>query len=735
MLGLSLLLLIFPASVAGDDGAPPPSIAIPRVDRPLTLEELIEGGPRRAAVVSDFVQRDPHEGEPATLKTTAYVAYDRRYLYVGFFCDDDDPSRIRAHVTRRDAIGMDDSVGVIIDTYYDHRRAYAFWVNPLGIQADSTMTETRGEDETFDTLWRSEGKLTNQGYVALIAIPFKSLRFSPERQQTWGIMLTRSIPRYDELSTWPAISRSISGWLIQEGAMHGLRNISPGKNVQLIPYGYFSSRRFLDKENSRFKRDRLEERLGLDAKWVVGSNVTLDATVNPDFSQVESDQPQITVNRRFEVFFPEKRPFFMENSNYFDTPMTVLFTRRIADPQFGLKLTGKLGRYTLAGLVADDRSPEETVLPDDPSFGHRAFFNVFRLSRELGRESALGTVWSDREFLSSFNRVLGLDGRWKFTKTTGMDFQVLKSFSKDVDQNSRHGAAIHASLDHFTRHWVSYLGYNARSPDFDLASGFNPRVDYRSVGGELGYTFRPEGRWVVAWQPSISGNVLLDYRNVRQDYSTDPGIWVEFTRSTFAHGRYLYKRERYEGLDFLKRRYEFGVQTRRSRWISAGLSYERGEQINYDPAEGLNPFLGQGDDVSFHFTLRPTTRLAVENLLLESRLLTIDDSRNVFNNNIFRSKWNYQFTPRLSLRVIGQFANVLPSESLSLQEYSKNLAGDILLTYLVHPGTALYVGYSSMLENYDRLALARGSLLTRSRTDLLSTAAGLFVKFSYLYNF
>jgi hypothetical protein len=701
----------------------------------MTLEELIDGSPKRAAVVSGFIQHDPREGEPASQATTAYLSYDRKYLYVGFVCHDDDPAKIRAHVTRRDAIGMDDNVGVVIDTYYDHRRAYGFWVNPLGIQSDSTLTDQRGEDASFDTLWRSGGRLTGQGYVALISIPFKSLRFSPERQQTWGIVLMREIPRYDEVSTWPAISRSMSGWLIQEGEARNLNNISPGKNVQLNPYGFFSSHRFLDKETGEFKRARLEERLGLDAKWVMGSNLTLDATLNPDFSQVESDTPQITVNRRFEVAFPEKRPFFMENSNYFDTPMTVLFTRRIADPQFGLKLTGKVGRTTLAGLVADDRSPGESVLADDPSFGHRALFSVFRFSRDLGRESNLGLIWSNREFLDSFNRVFGVDGRWKFTKTTGIDFQVLKSFSKDLEQNRKQGTAIHASLDHFARHWNSYLGYNQRAPDLEIASGFVPRVDYRAVGGQLGYTFRPEGKWVVAWQPYLGASLLYDYLNVRQDYSADPGFWVEFTKSTFVQGSYLYKRERYEGLDFLKKRYEFGVDTQRSRWISAGMYYGGGEQINYDPAEGLNPFLGRADELSLHFTLRPTARLAVENMLLEDRLLTIEKGRNVFNNNIFRSKFNYQFTPRLSLRLIGQYSNVLPSETLSSLEYAKDLTGDVLLTYLVHPGTALYVGYSNMLENYNRLALAQAVVLSRSRSDLLSTAAGLFVKFSYLYRF
>jgi hypothetical protein len=292
-------ILAGPVPAAGEDGVPRPSIVIPRIERPLTLEDLANGSlGSRAAVVKDFVQRDPREGEPASQETTAYLAYDLKHLYVGFTCLDKEPGQIRAHVTRRDGIWGDDLVEVVVDTYYDHRRAYGFAVNPLGIQTDYVAAENSGDDIGFDTLWRSEGQLTPNGYVALITIPFKSLRFSPKLKQTWGVLLGRYIPRLGEYSTWPTVSREISSWLIQEGEARGLENISPGKNLQVTPYGFFSSRRFLDKEISQFKRDRLDDRLGVDAKWVVGSNLTLDATVNPDFSQVETDEPQITVNRR-----------------------------------------------------------------------------------------------------------------------------------------------------------------------------------------------------------------------------------------------------------------------------------------------------------------------------------------------------------------------------------------------------------------------------------------------------
>jgi hypothetical protein len=730
-----LILASFSPSRAGDV-SPLPPFDIPSIQERLTLAEIQEGvPPGRAASVSDFVQRNPREGLPSSQRTTAYVAYDSKYIYVGFRCLDTQPEGIRAHVAPRDAIAADDRVGVMIDTYNDHRRAYSFWVNPLGIQSDALYTENRREDDSFDTQWRSSGRLTSTGFVALMIIPFKSLRFSPERQQTWGITFFRYIAREDEFSTWPALSRSINGRLIQEGEMSGLKNLSHGKNLQITPYGYFSSRRVLDWETNQFRRENLKERLGMDVKWVFGTNMTLDATLNPDFSQVESDEPQITINQRFEVFFPEKRPFFMENSDFFETPITVLFTRRIADPQYGLRLTGKVGPTTIAALATDDRSPGETVPLGDPSFGRRALFDVLRVSRDLQQESSLGFIWSDREFRSSYNRVLGVDGRWKISTTTGLDFQALESFSRDLEANTTWGRALHISLDHSALHWNVFGAYDERAPGFDVASGFIPRVDIRSLRGRLGYTFRPESGWVVAWQPNVVGEVVLDHLNVRQDLLANPGFWMNFKGGTRAFGDYLYKRERYEGLDFLKRQYDLNLRTRANAWFTLRLSYERGEQINYSPAVALEPFLGRGEEASFHLTLRPSRRLAVESTVLQNRLLTIVDDRNIFNNNVFRSKWTYQFTPRLSLRLIGQYANVLPSSALSSLDRSKNLNGDILLTYLVHPGTALYVGYNNNLENYNRNFLAQWGVLERSRSDLLSTGAGVFLKFSYLYHF
>ncbi|MGH9813452.1 MAG: DUF5916 domain-containing protein, partial [Candidatus Acidiferrales bacterium] len=397
------------------NGAEAPTVTIPRVERAPELADFLEMKPNaemagKLAKVQGFIQQTPSDGQPSTQYTEVYLGYDDANLYLVFVCFDSEPGKIRARMSPRENIFSDDIVEVMLDTFKDERRAYAFITNPFGIQWDAIWTEGQGFDSSFDTLWYSEGRLTNQGYLVRMKIPFKSLRFSPAAQQTWGLIFNREIPRVNENTFWPYISSRIEGRLNQAATLKGLENISPGRNVQLIPYGIFRSDRTLDLRDPlrpRFDRDRFEGDGGLDAKMVFKDALVMDMAVNPDFSQVESDEPQVTVNQRFEVFFPEKRPFFLENASYFNTPIDLVFTRRIADPQFGVRGTGKLGKWALGAFVIDDESPGKLVTPSDPLHGKRALFGILRVNRDVGRQSTLGFILTDREFEGVYNRIGG----------------------------------------------------------------------------------------------------------------------------------------------------------------------------------------------------------------------------------------------------------------------------------------------------------------------------------------
>jgi hypothetical protein len=374
MLRATILIAFFLMLPGGGAEASSPSLSIPRVSGRPKIEDFINKKEREAEIrVSDFRQYVPGDGAPASRETTAYLSYDEENLYIIFECKEE-PQSIRARMSKREDIFSDDQVSVFLDTFHDRQRGYMFGVNPLGIQMDNTFTEGKGPDFSFDTLWHSEGRLTEDGYVVLMSIPFKSLRFSSEQAQTWGIALGRFIPRTNEICYWPYITQRLEGFAQQMATLNGLERISPGRNIQVIPYGAIGTARFLDTNGSpgpRLRTDN-EVRGGVDTKIVLHDAFTIDMTLNPDFSQVESDEPQVTVNQRFEVFFPEKRPFFIENAALFETPENLFFSRRIANPQLGVRLTGKLQRWTFAGLAIDDRAPGKLVDEGDPLFGRRA---------------------------------------------------------------------------------------------------------------------------------------------------------------------------------------------------------------------------------------------------------------------------------------------------------------------------------------------------------------------------
>src|SRR5260370_417528 len=290
--------------------APPPNEAkiplskIPRVHRAPKLEDFLENHPREAELtVTDFRQNTPGDGTPATESTTAYLSYDDKNLYAAFVCHDE-AGEIRAHLSKREASDQDDGVGVLLDNYRDFHRAYFFYSNPLGVQTDAIYTEGQGYDFSFDTLWDNAGRVTSDGYIVFFSIPFKSLRFSSDAEQTWGVALYRVILRKGEYDYWPYVTQRVEAMTQQFAPVSGLDNVSPGRNIQFIPYGLLANDRFLNHPNPPTAAtpppflDRFEHRPGLDAKFVAKDSLTFDVTLNPDFSQVESDDPQLTFNQR-----------------------------------------------------------------------------------------------------------------------------------------------------------------------------------------------------------------------------------------------------------------------------------------------------------------------------------------------------------------------------------------------------------------------------------------------------
>jgi hypothetical protein len=719
---------------------------------------------REMTKLQDFIQWNPRDGQPATQKTEAYIAYDSDHLYAVFLCFDTTPEKLRARLSRREDIHRDDRVDLFLDTFDDQRRAYVFTVNPYGVQADAYWLEREGRayDPSFDTVWESDAMFTDQGYVAMMAIPFKSLRFPATREQNWGIILTRFVTRVNEGDFWPYITSRIEGRLNQSAQLTGLEGVSAGRNIQLIPYGFFRSFRALDDLGEpEFVEGRADFEAGLDAKMVLRDSFVLDVAVNPDFNQIESDEPQVTVNQRFEVFFPEKRPFFLENASYFETPNNLFFTRRIADPQFGVKLTGKAGPWAVGALFADDQSIGKSVVEDDSLFGERTFYGIIRVNRDIGTQSTIGGIYTDARLAGAYNRVGGFDGRIKLSENWVTAFQAVASSTRETDGTESSGPAYDWSLQRVGRQLDYNLDYRDRSQGFRTESGFLPgstgssrpgqprvrrvplRPDIRSARQFVSYRFRPEGEHLIAWGPDVTVNPTWDYDWKPLDLLYSLDLNWELVGQTFLGVFYTGVQERLGPADFAtlpeltkfsSSRIGLFTSSYIIRQLGIQAEFAEGTLINIVPPEGSPPVLANSTEGKLQLTWFALKNVRLTGTYILARVLERDNSASVFNNHIGRLKVNWQFDRKASIRAILQYSGLLANPETSSLETVKNFNTDLLFTYLVNPWTALYIGYNNNLQNRALQIDEVGRDIIRT-PGLRNDSWQFFAKFSYFLNF
>jgi hypothetical protein len=736
---------------AGDE--PRPRVTIQRLDRAPEIGEFLDMEPpedlaRQMLRIEGLTQRVPEDGEPASQKTHIYLGYDDQNLYVVFVAFDSEPHLIRANMSRRERVFTDDTVEIMLDTFNDERRAFAFLTNPFGIQWDAIWTEGQGFDSAWDQVWQSRGQLTDEGYVVWMAIPFKSLRFSPADQQSWGLIFVRDVPRNNETSFWPRVSSRIDGRLNQAATMDGLRDISPGRNMQIIPQATARRSRTLDAAEDQFTTENFDFDAGLDAKLVFRDRVTLDLTVNPDFSQVESDQPQVTVNQRFEVFFPERRPFFIEHADFFRTPFNLLFTRRIDEPRLGARMTGKVGRYALGALLIDDETPGAEAALDNPQHGDVAANGVVRINRDVSERSTVGVMYTGRTFGDRRNQVGAADGRIVLSQNWDTELQAaFSSTSGSSDGNPTRATfsdpAWQFVVNRRGRKTNWHLHYLDIGDEFETDLGFVPRTGIRDAHQQLSYDFRPEGPRLVSFGPTVFTTYSTDQNGTRLDEGLRFQFDFEFRRQT-DFGFFTYQgRERLptadlpepqlapDGLDFDASHYGFFFNTRFIESVQGNLSFTIGDGINLSPPAGENPIPGEEVTLGLDLTLRLGRQLRIDNRYLLTRLDDDATGARVFLNQIFRTTWNYQFTKRLTLRAIIDFRSTRADDELTTLETRRNVNGDLLLAYLVNPWTAIYAGYNSNHATDDAL---RGTSEGASG-ELVNDSRELFVKASYLYRF
>jgi hypothetical protein len=749
-----------PAAAAAKKSA----TADPLIGRPLHLADFPNMQPpadlrTRLAHVSDFIQNTPFDGQPATEKTEVWMAHTKTTLYFIFICYDRHPELIRGHLARRENILNDDGVAILLDPFRDRRLGTLFRVNPAGVQADASWSETNGTDFSYDTVWDSEGRVTKDGWMALIAIPFRSLRFRGN-ESDWGVVFARYLPRNSEQDFWPRVAADVTGVLSQEATLSGIEGVTGSRNFQLNPYTLAQNERNLidiDPTNPFFSSRHLEGTGGGEAKLILKDSIVIDATINPDFSDIESEQPQFTVDQRFPVYFPELRPFFLENANYFATPINLIYTRNIVHPEYGIRITGKIDHTNLGLFVTDDRQPGQAVAPGDPLYGKHATVAVGRFSEDLGKGSSVGAIYTDEEFGQGWNRIGGIDFTARFDKHWTAWGQMVES-STMGDQDSGTPPTYDAGPASSFQLQRSGHAFNMQENFLDVSSGFETKLgfiqssNFRNNQTHATYQWYPKHRFYQSFGLETNQNVAFNHQGDRVfHYSSIDPFWLLPRNIVIAplagQNSDTVSPANYTGLAYYKNFTENfgGIVFRGAPWSQFNFNLQafRGGNVNYNPATGQIPSLLNQEWVQLLFTVQPVKQLTADNTYLLDRDHAVKNGAFVYEAQTMRSVVNYQFTRSISARLVAEYDSTLANPVATSLLRSKEFATQALLTWLPHPGTAVYIGYSDDLQNLDRSLcnrLSNGSCDPNNTTPpragaLLNDGRQVFIKASYLFRF
>jgi hypothetical protein len=740
------------ASARTVEGKGSPTADIPRIEAAEGRVDGVFDEPawRQATRLTGFWQYQPVDGRLAEEATEVLVWYAPDAIWFGIVAHDKVPAAIHATVADRDNLDNDDHVVLDIDTFHDRRRTFFFGVNPLGAQSDGVRSEGAGQASSLvpgnvdlnpDFTWESKGRITDQGYQVEIRIPFKSLRYPSGEPQSWGFNVTRVVKRTGYTDTWTDVRRADASFIGQEGAIGGLHDLKRGVAVEAQPFVTATANGSRDDATGRFDRESVNPDAGLNLRLGFTS-YALDATLNPDFSQVETDAGQVRVNERFALFFPEKRPFFLEGIELFGSPQTLVYTRRVVNPKGGAKLTGKFGQLGLAHLTAVD----ETDAGD-------AWFNITRLRRDFGRSSIAGATFTNRDIGDSHNRLLAGDFRyvWSLYYT---QFQYGASFTKDA-AGSRTAPIWLAEFDRTGRSWGFNYQLRGLGRGFDDQAGFVDSLRSNVVHGHLfdrftlygargalleNFTvfFAPERTWSYdrfGFQPALEGDELVDATfQLRGGWALNAHFqrdFVTFQDSTYADytigsaGGPVYR----PAGDFSGFVWNAQVTTPTWRQFGARVHYRRGRAAIFQEGTTGRVWLLEGQ-----MDMRPASTIRIALTGVVFRLERLDGSE-FARSTIPRLKVEYQPRRELFFRAIGEYRS---DRTAALQDPAtgaplfvggaaqpvsefNGLRVDLLASFEPTPGTVAFFGYGSSLETDSEFNWSR---LSR-RND------GFFVKLAY----
>ena len=712
-----------------------------------------------ATPITEFVQTSPVEGAPATEKTEVWIAYDSDTLYFAFYAHYTNPGIIRANRSERDQARGDDLMSVLFDPFLDQQRAYQFSVNGYGVAGDSivnasgrgTRSRSNAErsssgsssgsrsrssssgsssgassssgfsirgDQSWNALFETRGGLVEDGWTAEMAIPFKSLRYPArpgDQPHRWGFQISRNMREKSETLVWSPVFRDGAGLLSQMGVLEGLTDLSTSRNLEILPTFTAVQAGALDTTAGGFREGDALGETGVGIKYGVTSNLTMDFTYNPDFSQIESDQPQVDVNQRFALFYREQRPFFLEGQEIFAaaTPLNLVHTRTIVDPRFGAKLTGKVGDATIGVFVTDDEAPSRLADPTSPVFGRAAQSVIGRIRYDLYSQSYVGMIATTREFGADYNRIGGVDGRFRLGRTHSVSFSAVGSDHQDELRGQLSGPVVEFDFMRQARNLSYGVSHSSIDPDFHTETGFVPRVDIRRTDANVAYRWWPEAT-LLSWGPSFTYLRNYNHAGVLEDEQFRGDVNLEFVRNRRVSVGLSRDLERFGGIDFRKTAYSFRVGLSGPIFTVTGGA-NRGDGIFF----GKHPFLGRSTDGNVGMYYRPTSRLWTELRTLFSRFVNPANDTKVFDLQIHRWRATYQFTDRLSIRHI-----------MEHNTFSGTVGNNMLLTYRINAGTVAFLGYD---DRYQRGFEINEMFFPTSQLERTNRA--FFTKISYLFRY
>jgi hypothetical protein len=721
---LSLGLLV-PAAASAADAGGRPVYSARRLATPIVVDGRLDDAAWGEPTFELAYETRPGDNIPPQVRTLGWVAFDDESFYFAFRCFDPDPASIRARYADRDRATEDDFVGVVLDTFDDERRAFEFFLNPLGVQMDFIQNDvTRNEDSSWDAIWLSAGRLTAEGYEVEAAIPLSSLRFPKAGAASgrWGIDAVRIRPRTstERIGLVPQ-ERGRNCYLCQEAKLDGLSGIEPGRDIELDPtaisYQTNARRPF---PTGPFETVDESTEAGLTARWGITPDLTLQGAVNPDFSQIEADVAQLDVNSQFALFYPEKRPFFLEGADYFETEIGAVYTRNVADPAWGAKLTGKQSGNAVGLVLASD---ETTNLLLPSSLGSRVttihdenFSMIGRYRRDVGQNSTLGGLYTGREGEDYWSRLAGLDGQFRLSGSQTITVEALYSrtqypeafaaeWSQPAGTLSGHG--LTAEYDYSVATWRGFAAYRDYADDFRADLGFVPRVGYRHL--EIGAQRIWEGdgkHWYTHMEAGGNVEEIEDTDGTVLEREVELFWFADGPLQSNLHVVTGGGKETFQGLEVHDRFIFAAAEFQPTSWLflhgEASYKHDQIDYANVRPGDRGTFGPGLRLDIGRHMKLTVDDRY---------ERLDVDGGR-LYAANLVEVRATYQFNPRMFVRVVGQYFAIDRDPSLytfDVPAAEENQFNQLLFSYKLNPQTVLFAGYSDTALGADSLDLTRAS--------------------------